>query len=179
MNVHTSLLSIGGKSVKVGKKMAVKVADEVWIATALLHRENPGRSDFTNDEIVERARREAVVEELRPGVRVHAIQHCVANRPPDPGRYCMLIETGNSTRRLWRPGDPVHPKRMGAKSIPRKEEIPEEYHLLVDWYHRSKPQAKDAASSDPILGMRGLGKKIWKGVDPDDYVRELREGWNE
>jgi len=91
----------------------------------------------------------------------------------------MLTETGTSTRRLWRPGDPVHPRRIGAKSVPKKEEIPEEYHALIDWYHRSKPQAQHAVSTDPILGLRGLGKKMWKGVDPDDYVRKLREGWNE
>ena len=36
----------------------IKVAAEVWIATALLHRENPKREDFTVAEIVERARRE-------------------------------------------------------------------------------------------------------------------------
>ena len=29
--------------------------------------------------------------------------------------------------------------------------------------------------SDPILKMSGLGKEIWKGVDPDNYVKELRE----
>ena len=29
----------------------IKVADEVWVATALLHRENPSRSDFTPREI--------------------------------------------------------------------------------------------------------------------------------
>jgi hypothetical protein len=37
---------------------AIKVADEVWIATALLHRENPKREDFSVSEIVARARRE-------------------------------------------------------------------------------------------------------------------------
>lgn len=28
---------------------------------------------------------------------------------------------------------------------------------------------------DSILALRGLGKDIWEGVDPDEYVRELRE----
>jgi len=32
----------------------VKVADEVFIATVLLHRENPGNADFSVGEIVER-----------------------------------------------------------------------------------------------------------------------------
>lgn len=158
--------------------LSVKVADEVWIATALLHRENPDREEFTVDEIVGRARREAVVEELRPGFRVHALQHCVANRPPAPGRYCMLVETGKMTRRLWRPGDPIHPQRTGAKSVPRKGEIPEKYNALIDWYHHSQPKrGRGRVSADPILRLRGLGKHIWKGVDPDEYVRRLRQGW--
>jgi len=28
-----------------------------------------------------------------------------------------------------------------------------------------------------ILGMAGMGKELWKGEDPDEYVRRLREGW--
>ncbi|MEW6556382.1 MAG: hypothetical protein AB1349_03405 [Elusimicrobiota bacterium] len=31
--------------------------------------------------------------------------------------------------------------------------------------------------NDPILMLSGLGKEIWKDVDPDEYVRKLREGW--
>jgi bifunctional DNA-binding transcriptional regulator/antitoxin component of YhaV-PrlF toxin-antitoxin module len=30
---------------------------------------------------------------------------------------------------------------------------------------------------DPILSLTGLGREIWEGVDPDEYVRNLREGW--
>ena len=26
--------------------------------------------------------------------------------------------------------------------------------------------------------LRGLGKEIWEGVDPKDYVRRLRDEWN-
>ena len=34
-------------------RIRTKVADEVWIVTALLHRENPKREDFTVEEIME------------------------------------------------------------------------------------------------------------------------------
>ena len=78
----------------------VKVADEVWIVTALLQREAPEREDFAVEEIVERARQEKVFETLRPGVYIHAQMHCVANRPPNPGRYRMLFETRPGRRRL-------------------------------------------------------------------------------
>ena len=69
---------------------AVRVADEVWIATALLHRENPKRKDFTIAEIMDRVQKERIHTPLRPGVRVHVLQHCVANRAKDPARYRML-----------------------------------------------------------------------------------------
>ena len=71
--------------VSVDRPLVVKVADEVWIATALLHGENPQRADFTVSEIVGRAEREAIAGHLRPGVRVHVLLHCVANFPPNPG----------------------------------------------------------------------------------------------
>jgi hypothetical protein len=156
----------------------VKVADEVWVATALLHTENASRADFTIREIVDRAAREAIAGRLRPGVRQHVIQHCVANRPPDPGRYRMLFATAKGSRRLFRPGDPYHPEREGAKARPTREEIPAKYRYLVDWYEReyATHRGRDARR-DALLSLRGLGKEIWEGVDPDAYVRGLREGW--
>jgi hypothetical protein len=30
---------------------------------------------------------------------------------------------------------------------------------------------------ESLLEMEGLGKEHWKGIDPDEYVRKLREGW--
>lgn len=159
-------------------KPSVKVADEAWIATALLHHENPSREDFTVQEIVDRAAKEAITGELRPGVYVHARQHCVANRPPSPGRYRMLFATGKHSRRLFRQGDSYHPDRDGSKVVPAKEEIPAEYHHLVDWYFTEYvTRRSDAENTDPILQLRGLGKEIWAGEDPDGYVRRLRQGW--
>ncbi len=36
---------------------------------------------------------------------------------------------------------------------------------------------KTTEAKDPVLRLQGLGKDIWKGVDPDGYVKGLREGW--
>jgi hypothetical protein len=157
----------------------IKVADEVWVATALLHRENPKQSDFTPKEITRRAEKEKIQGELRPGVYVHADQHCVANRPPKPGRYRMLFATAKTRRRLFRPGDPYHPDREGAKMVPEREELPPAYRYLLDWYQSEYATGTPgrAGAADPILGLRGLGREIWAGEDPDEYVRQLREGW--
>ena len=155
----------------------VKVADETWIATALLHREFPDREDFTIGEIVKRASVQKLHGELRPGVRVHAAMHCVANREPNPGRYRMLLATGNNRRRLYRTADPTHPLRKG-KITPRREDIPKRYHVLLEWYEKTYARIGNGSGRrDPILALRGYGKEIWGGENPDAYVRRMREGW--
>lgn len=160
------------------EKLEVRVADEVWIATALLHRENPQREDFTIEEILTRAATENLHEGIRPGVRVHAQQHCVANRPANPGRYRMLFATGKSRRRLFRPGDLYHPSRRAAKVTPKPEEIPVKYHFLLAWYEKKYADSSKAkALVNSILALRGLGKELWGNTDPDEYIRQLREGW--
>ena len=156
----------------------LKVADEVWIATVLLHREHPDDPDFTVEEIVQRAQQEGISKPLRPGVYVHAVQHCVANRPPNPGRYRMLFETAPGRRRLFRRGDSYHPEREGGKIIPEREDMPRHYEGLIAWYEKwSSLLATRAKETDPLLSLRGSGKKIWAGEHADEYVRRLREGW--
>ncbi|MSQ71882.1 MAG: hypothetical protein EXR27_11430 [Betaproteobacteria bacterium] len=156
--------------------VAVKVADEVWIAIALLHREQPKRRDFPVQEIVDRAARERVHASLRPGVSVHAYQHCVANLAPNPGRYRMLAATGKNTRRIFHPDDEYHPDREGGKVCPKREEIPEEYWPLLDWYEaRFGKTFKKNLPTDPVLAMKGMWKGLWKDEKPDAYVRRLRE----
>jgi hypothetical protein len=164
--------------VSLKTRHTVKVADEVWIAAALLHREQPKRADFTIAEIVERAREEKLSPRLRPGVYVHAVQHCVANRQPNPGRYRMLVETQENRRRLFRPGDPYHPGREGAKTAPARADIPAEYHELLDWYHEQYARRRARrAEADPLLALRGSGRALWAKERADEYVKRLREGW--
>jgi hypothetical protein len=159
-------------------KLDIKVADEVWVAAALLHRQRPAAADFSIEEILERASQEAITDELRPGVYVHIVQHCVANRAPNPGRYRMLLETSEGRRRLFRKGDPYHPAREGSKVIPESEDLPKKYQGLLDWYQQwSEAAAGQPADTDPLLRLRGSGKKLWKSEPADVYVNRLREGW--
>lgn len=162
----------------VSSKTKVKVADEVWIAAALLHRERPGEPDFAIEEIVDRAAREQIAGPIRPGVYVHVVQHCVANRPPNPGRYRMLFETAGGRRRLYRPGDAYHPAREGAKTSPNSEDVPNGYAGLLSWYRDwCATVARSAPAADPLLGLLGSGKHLWAGEHADEYVSRLREGW--
>jgi len=156
----------------------IKVADEVWLATALLHRENPSRADFTLNEIVDRVEKERIVDELRPGVYVHAALHCVANRPPNPGRYRMLYETRPKYRRLFRLGDNYDPQREGSKITPDPDRIPPSYTSLLNWYENwSGSHGERAGRSDPLLALYGSGKKLWADEHADEYVARLRAGW--
>jgi hypothetical protein len=151
------------------------VADEVWIATALLHREQPGREDFSVQEIVGRAVAENITGTLRPGVEVHVRYHCVANRAPKPARLRMLYATDNG-RRLYREGDARHAGRTG-KITPDPDDLPERYRFLLDWYRREYASPPRDTWLRGIFEMVGAGKDVFAGVDPDDYVRRNREGW--
>ncbi len=173
----------------------IKVADEVWLAAASLHRRHPDREDFSVSEIVAQAEAENATGagSLRPGVQIHAYQHCVANRRPNPARLRMLTETSRGRRRLYRPGDDCHPDRLSGASLPDREALPPACRELLDWYHddyltrethgagEEALSMNEAASewpiADPILALAGSGREIWADEDADAYVRRLREGW--
>jgi hypothetical protein len=152
----------------------IRVADEVWIAMALLHREQPRRADFSLKEIEERLVREGLTGDRRAGVYPHLSVHSVANRRPDSGTYRMLFETAPRRRRLYRPGDPYHPQREGGKIVPDRTQIPAKYRPLLDWYER---EWAPTSAKDPLLALAARHRELWKGVDADDYVRQLREGF--
>lgn len=182
------------------EKIEVTCATEVFLAAALLHREQPERLDFSISEIVRRAAREGVAGEVRSGINVHASQHCVANRAPNPAKHRMLFATGKHTRRLLLPYDEMHPQRTG-KIFPGPDEVPEKYLPLLAWARKRYDDAHFAEGSKQILAggggasaaiqptktaeqwlgslfeLEGLGSEHWKDVDPDEFVRKLREGW--
>lgn len=155
----------------------VRVADEVWITIALLHRQHPESVDFKVGEIVQRAKIESVTgrDPLRPSIKVHAYLHCVANKVSNSGRYRMFFETARGRRRLVKPGDPCHPMRESGKQFPVLTEIPVKYRDLIDWYHSVYTHMATLDISDPILSLRGVGKALWAEDSADDYVKRLRE----
>jgi hypothetical protein len=154
---------------------AVSVADETWVATALLHREHPERPDFEKSEILDRAAQEGLVEPLRPGVSTHISSHAVAGKKPQPNDYRMLVETERGRRRLFRDGDYYHHERRG-KIAPSAGDLPSEYLHLLEWYAVWRKQGnKGVSKSDPFLKLQGIANGIWD-EDAVAYVRRLREG---
>jgi len=110
------------------------IADSIWLATALLHREDSQAPDFSVQQIIEKASFAKLVEGYRPGLSVYCSKHCVANKSPNPVRDRILVETVRGRRRLFRVGDSFHPDRQSGKIRPEKKDLPPEYQPLVDWY---------------------------------------------
>jgi hypothetical protein len=71
------------------------VADEAWLATALLYCQQPAAQDFSLDEIRDRVRRE--FQDRRPGLWQHIVSQAVASNPPNPAQYRMQHNTGRSS----------------------------------------------------------------------------------
>jgi hypothetical protein len=162
-------------------KSHVKVADELFLIVALLHREQPQKEAFTVGEILHRASTEGLGS-AQGSLRAHASGHAAANVAPDGrgGRYRMVFRQEDKRIRLLGPDDFVHPDRH-QKFYPEPDEIPEKYHELLEWAKRRQEKGKGApVTSQWLTGLyelRGLGKETWKGVDADQYVKNLREGW--
>jgi len=161
------------------------IADRIWIATALLHRQFPSRAYFTKNEIRQKLEDEELAQGVERGsLNAHLKEHCVANVPPSSGKYRTLFEPVAGNLRLFRPGDLTHPARIQprkpSKSVPKREEIPARYRPLLDWYESWSEQSRALNSrssweDDPLIRLIGSGKHIWADEHADEYVERLRE----
>ena len=156
----------------------VKVADELFLILALLHRENPDKRAFAMGEVLDRAKAEGLGASVG-SLRAHASGHAAANRPPGRnGRYRMVFVEDDGRIRLLQSSDYVHPDRH-QKFYPEPGDIPERYHELLEWAKgfRAGDTVPQGRWLQGLFELRGLGKEIWEGVDPDEYVRDLRKDW--
>jgi hypothetical protein len=149
----------------------LKVADEIWLATSLLHLENPSREDFSVSEIIAQARKEKWAGGYRPGLQIHASTHCVATKPPNPARHRMLSETGRGRRRLFRPGDKFHRDRKQGKTHPAVEDLPAKYRYLVDWYKHDYVNGNRDEEPLPPGGKLPHLLKALEGISLSDIKR--------
>lgn len=142
----------------------LSVADQVWVATALLHQENPKSADFPKRAILQRAHEEYAEGARRPGISQHISTHCIASKAPSPAKHRMLTRTGRGRRRLFRSGDPFHPARANGNVTPQREELPEKYHELLVWYatvydRQVKPAGASAksrgATAEALMNLMG------------------------
>jgi len=165
---------------KIASERSLKVADLVWVATALLHREHPDRADFSKAEILGRAAQEDPDGAARPGLSTHISAHCVASKKPDSAKHRMLTRTGTGRRRLFRRGDRTHEKRSSGNIMPRKEDLPEKYHYLLDWYENEYCRPRESmragelargATAETLMRMMGRLSR----EDADELIRIIDE----
>jgi hypothetical protein len=136
-----------------GEQLEIKIGDEVWIACALLHRENPERTSFSDSEIANGVKKESIADSFRVGVQWHIALHCVANKPANPSRLRMLYQLPDGTKRLFRYSDDYHFSREDGKITPEACDIPESYRYLLKWYkdtyNQSTPKQPDKMEQQP------------------------------
>ena len=96
----------------------------------------------------------------------------------------MLHATDDGRRRLHRRGDPEHPLRRsdraqrGRRITPERADLPPEVQPLLDWYASAyADKGTGSEREDPLLALRGSGRRLWEGEPTDEYVRRLRESW--
>ncbi len=154
------------------------ISDEVFVATALLHREHAGRQGFRGAEIQRRIARLHPARPVRAGVNAHIYQHCVANREPSTLRHRILYQIEDGAFRLFRPGDDFHASRARGRTAPSAEALPAKWAPLVDWYHSVYAKAGSVSErTDPILALRGQGKQMWRELGGEQFIAGLRSNW--
>lgn len=159
----------------------LRLADRIWLAVAMLQQQFP-HAAFSKIEIRQELNKSQLGEGTNPAsVNAHLKQHLVANVPPSAGKYTMLFETKVGFLRLFRPGDLIDPQRRlgrSSKYMPKRDEVPLQYHHLLDWYEEwsSQQDASGAADwkCDPLIQLIGSGRHIWADEHADEYVENLR-----
>jgi plasmid stability protein len=64
----------------------------------------------------------------------------------------------------------LYKKLQGRAKREHRSVAQQVVHLLSEALEEPKPLS--------ILGLRGLGKEFWEGIDPVEYVERERDSWD-
>lgn len=110
-------------------------ASAIWVATAMLHKENPTRPSFTIPEIRQKVHDQGLSTHAESTIMTHIMAHCVANAPLNQGTpHRKLFRVDEALYRLYHDGDLCDEDRLNGKTNPQLETLPPEYRELVTWY---------------------------------------------
>jgi hypothetical protein len=177
LNMRTASAELVKKDEEKASNCDLKVADAVWIGTALLHEKQPEyKGGFATEDIVAFVSDKRLTKGAYKSIWQHVNQHCVANRPPQPNRARMLFALVGGNRRLFRSDDKSKsdPGREGAPTHPQWDQLPAQYQYLKQWYEEWDGAVRNDIV-DPLLDLMGT----WKNEHADEYVARLRENWGE
>ena len=155
----------------------ITTANAVWIATALLHRENKDKEAFSTKQIFDKAKSLNLLKSVDATLMMHISLHCVANAKAQPDKHRKIFRVIKGWYRLYRPGDSFDESRANGRSAPLAEEIPEKFSGLIDWYDteyckevRTSSVHRDVVSN-AVFAKIEAGKSL---VLPDDACNFLQ-----
>lgn len=59
-----------------------------------------------------------------------------------------------------------------------KEQAQRERRTIAQQAIHVLDQFLEQEKTESILGLRGLGKEVWEGIDVAEYIREERDSWD-
>jgi len=114
---------------------SVSTANAVWLATAILHRENHQKDAFSAKEIFSKVKQLNLLSVSDSTINMHITSHCVADGKASPDRHRKLTRVQSGWYRLYKEGDSFHETRSKGQSAPLAEMIPLEFRDVVEWYN--------------------------------------------
>ena len=164
--------------VKTQALTKLKVADEVWIAVALLHREHLRLPIFPLKKSLTVLGGKASTNLFVPGSTFTS--SCIASpiaRRTRAATVC-LSKRRRAADASFAEEMPIIRTAQTQKSVRNPRICPLGYVDLLDWYRDwSIAASRSLVEADPLLQARGSGKHLWADEHADEYVRRLREGW--
>jgi hypothetical protein len=161
----------------VSHQYDLTATNAVWIALATLHSDNPEEEGFSPSEIEDRVAALNLFQKDPSTITTHIKQHLAAKKPSNAKPRRMITELSGGRRRLFVEGDEYHSSRINSPSHPSPDDLPTEFRPLLYWYENWSRQVRDRRASpkdrDPLEALAGT----WTFGDADEYVREMREGW--
>lgn len=113
----------------------ISTANVVWIATALLHKENPHRKAFRVEEIFKKVKSLELLNVAPMTIKMHISSHCVADRKGSPSTHRKLTRVEPGWYKLYIKEEPYHEDRKNGNIVPGKELIPDQFEELIDWFN--------------------------------------------
>jgi plasmid stability protein len=62
-------------------------------------------------------------------------------------------------------------KRLKEQAQQQNRSVAQEVICVLDQYVQQE-------KTESILGLRGLGKELWEGIDAAEYIRQERDSWD-
>jgi len=148
----------------------------VWIATALLHKENPSRDAFQSKEIFNKVKQLKILRSSDATLKTHISHHCVANVIPSPNKDRKLLRIGNGWYSLWKDRDSYNGGRRSGESVPNINKLPKQFQHLFYWYENEYSFYKD--QTQEVTNLTGLYKTIVREdnsvVMPEGVLKYLK-----